>query len=177
MRSTEALTEPFWTVLIEFNLPGKREVMEYTLLLDPPVYSPDRQATASPSAPDRNTGNERQSGSKANAAPIASEQSSSGARAPGLPSTGKPGRAASAALLDSQDLPATGPQPWVLDEGGKRVPLYTASYALLISESKYPGGESRWRPLSHTAEEMDSQCRCVSHRSRVRCLVGRTSGG
>ncbi len=53
------------------------------------------------------------------------------------------------------DLPPTGSQPWVVNGDGKTVPLYKSSYALLISESKYPGGASRWPPLVHTVEEMD----------------------
>ncbi|MGA2778414.1 MAG: FimV/HubP family polar landmark protein [Steroidobacteraceae bacterium] len=45
--STEAIPEPFVTFLVEVNWSRGRLMREYTLLLDPPVYSPGETATSS----------------------------------------------------------------------------------------------------------------------------------
>ena len=53
-------------------------------------------------------------------------------------------------------LKATGPQPTVISPSKKEIPLYTASYALLVSASKYLGtGAQGWRPLEETGKDMD----------------------
>jgi pilus assembly protein FimV len=49
VRSTEAIPEPFVTFLVEVNWARGRLMREYTVLLDPPVYSPGE--TAKNSAP------------------------------------------------------------------------------------------------------------------------------
>ena len=52
LRSKEAITEPFLTLLVEVNSQRSRLVREYTMLLDPPVYAPEqRQADAPVAAP------------------------------------------------------------------------------------------------------------------------------
>ncbi|HEY8509898.1 MAG TPA: FimV/HubP family polar landmark protein [Steroidobacteraceae bacterium] len=43
LRSTESITEPFITLLVEVNWARGRLVREYTVLLDPPVYTPGQQ--------------------------------------------------------------------------------------------------------------------------------------
>jgi pilus assembly protein FimV len=50
IRSREAVTEPFLTMLVEVNSLRSRLVREYTMLLDPPVYSPDMQQANAPIA-------------------------------------------------------------------------------------------------------------------------------
>ncbi|HEY1310732.1 MAG TPA: FimV/HubP family polar landmark protein, partial [Pseudolabrys sp.] len=49
VRSTEAIPEPFVTFLVEVNWARGRLMREYTVLLDPPVYTPGE--TASSAAP------------------------------------------------------------------------------------------------------------------------------
>jgi pilus assembly protein FimV len=51
VRSTEAITEPFVTFLVEVNWPRGRLVREYTMLLDPPVYTPVAQPSPPVAAP------------------------------------------------------------------------------------------------------------------------------
>jgi pilus assembly protein FimV len=46
LRSTEAMTEPFVTVLVEVNWARGKLVREYTMLLDPPVYTPGQAVGA-----------------------------------------------------------------------------------------------------------------------------------
>src|SRR5215475_5195768 len=47
LKSTEAVTEPFITLLVEVNWAKGRSVREYTMLLDPPVYTPGQSAANS----------------------------------------------------------------------------------------------------------------------------------
>ena len=56
-RPTEPITEPFVTLLVEVNWARGRLVREYTMLLDPPVYTPGESAVAS--APGRRAGHRR----------------------------------------------------------------------------------------------------------------------
>jgi outer membrane protein OmpA-like peptidoglycan-associated protein len=60
------------------------------------------------------------------------------------------------AKAQTVDLLASGPQPYVIDELGRRMPLYDASYALLVSQRHYMGTARKgWRPLDATEREMD----------------------
>ena len=47
VRSTEAIPEPFVTFLVEVNWARGRLMREYTVLLDPPVYTPGENASSS----------------------------------------------------------------------------------------------------------------------------------
>ena len=47
LKSTEAITEPFMTLLLEVSWAKGHLVREYTMLLDPPVYTPGKSAVAS----------------------------------------------------------------------------------------------------------------------------------
>ncbi len=46
IKSTETVTEPFLTLLIEASWARGRLVREYTVLLDPPVFAPNSVAAA-----------------------------------------------------------------------------------------------------------------------------------
>jgi pilus assembly protein FimV len=48
VRSTDAIPEPFVTFLVEVNWARGRLMREYTVLLDPPVYSPGERASSAP---------------------------------------------------------------------------------------------------------------------------------
>jgi pilus assembly protein FimV len=47
LKSTEAISEPFMTLLVEVSWAKGHLVREYTMLLDPPVYTPGQSAVAS----------------------------------------------------------------------------------------------------------------------------------
>src|SRR5882762_261201 len=47
VRSTDAIPEPFVTFLVEVNWARGRLMREYTVLLDPPVYTPGETARSS----------------------------------------------------------------------------------------------------------------------------------
>jgi pilus assembly protein FimV len=51
IRSSETVTEPFLTLLIEATWARGRMVREYTVLLDPPVFAPNSVQAAQPVAP------------------------------------------------------------------------------------------------------------------------------
>ena len=44
LKSTDPVTEPFITLLVEVNWARGHSVREYTMLLDPPVYTPGQSA-------------------------------------------------------------------------------------------------------------------------------------
>jgi pilus assembly protein FimV len=46
LKSTDPITEPFITLLIEVNWARGRQVREFTVLLDPPVYTPGQSAAS-----------------------------------------------------------------------------------------------------------------------------------
>ena len=50
LKSTDSITEPFITLLVEVNWARGRLVREYTMLLDPPVYTPGQPAANAPVA-------------------------------------------------------------------------------------------------------------------------------
>src|SRR5882724_9970076 len=58
LKSTDTITEPFITLLVEVSWARGRSVREYTMLLDPPVYTPGQSpATNAPvAAPAAGTG-------------------------------------------------------------------------------------------------------------------------
>jgi pilus assembly protein FimV len=51
MRSTQAVVDPFLTLLVEVDALRTHTVREYTLLLDPPVFAPGEQQNAPVAAP------------------------------------------------------------------------------------------------------------------------------
>src|SRR3954470_12065388 len=56
MRSTQAVTDPFLTLLVEVDSLRNHTVREYTLLLDPPVFAPGEQQNAPVAAPSTGAG-------------------------------------------------------------------------------------------------------------------------
>jgi len=48
LKSTDAITEPFITILLEVNSARSRLVREYTMLLDPPVFTPGQPSASTP---------------------------------------------------------------------------------------------------------------------------------
>jgi pilus assembly protein FimV len=62
LRSTDPISEPFVTLLIEVNWSHGHLVREYTMLLDPPVYTPNQPAVASAPVTAPSTGETARSG-------------------------------------------------------------------------------------------------------------------
>src|SRR6185436_11208610 len=56
MRSSQAVVDPFLTLLVEVDALRTHTVREYTLLLDPPVFAPGDQQNAPVAAPSTGAG-------------------------------------------------------------------------------------------------------------------------
>jgi pilus assembly protein FimV len=99
LKSTDPISEPFITLLVEVNWSHGRLVREYTMLLDPPVYTPGKSAASAPvSAP--STGGGTREGAIARAAESA----------PSPPAAASPPAAsAPAATPSSASAPAPAP--------------------------------------------------------------------
>jgi pilus assembly protein FimV len=97
VRSTDAIPEPFVTFLVEVNWARGRLMREYTVLLDPPVYTPGETAssTAPVAAPSSAAAPSHHAAPPAAASPAAAPSSASGA-ANHTPSAGLASSAAAA---------------------------------------------------------------------------------
>ena len=87
LRSSEAVTEPFVTLLVEVSWARGRLVREYTMLLDPPVYTPTQTAAAPVVAPSIGTearGGTIERGPDAQTAPAESLAAAPGIAAPAV---------------------------------------------------------------------------------------------
>jgi pilus assembly protein FimV len=94
LKSTDSITEPFITLLVEVNWARGRLVREYTMLLDPPVYTPGQSPAAS--------------------APVVAPSAGAGAREGAIPRAPEPAPAAES----SSASPATGADTTAPAESG-----------------------------------------------------------
>jgi pilus assembly protein FimV len=88
LKSTDTITEPFITLLVEVSWARGRSVREYTMLLDPPVYTPGQSpATNAPvAAPSAGTGAHEGSIARGSEIPPAQDTSSISPNPPSEPS-------------------------------------------------------------------------------------------
>ncbi|MGH7879269.1 MAG: type IV pilus assembly protein FimV, partial [Candidatus Binataceae bacterium] len=90
LKSTDPISDPFITLLVEVNWSHGQLVREYTLLLDPPMYTPGRSAAASTPVSAPTTGAGARAGSIARSAqspaPAAPEPAAPAPSAPEVPS-------------------------------------------------------------------------------------------
>ena len=100
LKSTDPISDPFITLLVEVNWSHGRLVREYTMLLDPPVYTPGQSAVASApvSAPTTGTGTREGAIARSaeNAAPAGAVPPSAAAPATAVPATAAPTPASAA---------------------------------------------------------------------------------
>ena len=102
LTSTDSITEPFVTVLVEVDYARGRFVREYTMLLDPPVYTPNQSVAGNaPVAPPTADGGAR-GGEIARAPTVA---------APPVRSTSAPAPTAAAPAPSPSLSPAAAPSP------------------------------------------------------------------
>ncbi len=95
LKSTEAISEPFITLLVEVSWARGHLVREYTMLLDPPVYTPGQSALASTAVSAPVTGSGVREGAIARSAQSPAPESGAASAAP------TPARGASAASTDA----------------------------------------------------------------------------
>jgi pilus assembly protein FimV len=89
LKSTDTITEPFITLLVEVSWARGRSVREYTMLLDPPVYTPGQSPAnnAPVAAPSAGTGAREGSIARGSDVPPAQDTSSI---SPNPPAAGEP---------------------------------------------------------------------------------------
>jgi pilus assembly protein FimV len=103
LRSTDPITEPFVTLLVDVSWSRGHLVREYTMLLDPPVYAPGESAVASAPVAAPATGTGAREGSIARAAETPA--------APAPAATPAPAEAATAATAPESSTAAASPAP------------------------------------------------------------------
>src|SRR5579871_6192677 len=77
LKSNDPITEPFVTLLVEVNWSRGRLVREYTMLLDPPVYTPNESQVAAAPVNTPSTGTGAREGAIARPAPTPPEPQAS----------------------------------------------------------------------------------------------------
>jgi pilus assembly protein FimV len=98
LKSTDPISEPFVTLLIQVNWSHGELVREYTVLLDPPVYTPGQSAAASAAVATASTGTGTREGEIAR---------SSEAPAPTAPAAAAPAPAPAETAAPASAAPAT----------------------------------------------------------------------
>jgi pilus assembly protein FimV len=108
LRSSETITEPFLTLLVEVNSTRSHLVREYTLLLDPPVFAPGPQQANAPVAAPSAGGGTREGAIARTPAPAQEprrpSQPTSSSGAPDSPSSAA---AAPSSTAPSSDVPSS----------------------------------------------------------------------
>ncbi|HET9389680.1 MAG TPA: FimV/HubP family polar landmark protein, partial [Steroidobacteraceae bacterium] len=109
LKSADAVTEPFITLLVEVNWARGRVVREYTMLLDPPVYTPGQSPAANAPVASPATGTGTREGSIAREAdpPPATQAPAAATEPPSAPAT-KPTSHPRAVSSAAGDSPAAG---------------------------------------------------------------------
>jgi pilus assembly protein FimV len=99
VKSTDAIPEPFVTFLVEVNWSRGRLMREYTVLLDPPVYTPGEASGSSAPVTAATTaaGQSAQSGSSAPRKPAATSAPTASAPPVSAPTTSAPAASSNAA--------------------------------------------------------------------------------
>jgi len=111
LKSSDTITEPFVTLLVEVDWARGHSTREYTMLLDPPVYTPNQaQANAPVAAPAAGAGaHEGQISRPAPPAPVPAASQASPPAAPAANTSAPPSRTRASA--------ATSPSPVVNNPG------------------------------------------------------------
>jgi pilus assembly protein FimV len=117
LKSTDTITEPFVTLLVEVNWARGRLVREYTMLLDPPVYTPGQSAANSAPVAAPSTGASAREGSIARAEPQQGGQIPPAQDTSGI-SPVPPAEAPAPASSSSSSARSAGPSPTPNGEGG-----------------------------------------------------------
>ena len=131
LRTAEAITEPFLTMLVEVNSARNHLVREYDLLLDPPVYTPGPQVADAPVA-----------------APSTADSARAGqiSRAPATPSSARAQEPASSFANESPAPRSSSATPAPsLAEGSNRTVVRGETLSGIASEVSGAGDSGRSR--------------------------------
>jgi pilus assembly protein FimV len=129
LKSTDPVTEPFITLLIEVNWARGHSVREYTMLLDPPVFTPGQSAASNAPVAAPSAGGGTREGAIARGADAAPPAAS--APLPGADTASSPAIASTSESSAGSEAPSTGrhkgrsktaksiaPPPAAADAGG-----------------------------------------------------------
>ena len=122
LKSTDPISEPFITLLVEVNWSHGRLVREYTMLLDPPVYTPGQSSAASAPVSAPSTGSGTREGAIARAAesapspPAAATPAATAASAPAS-ATAQPSSPSAPPASSAAAPPASGARTSAASEG------------------------------------------------------------
>ena len=111
LHSTEPITEPFVTLLVEVDYDRGRWLREYTMLLDPPVYTPNQSAVAQAPVSAPATGSAANAGQIARAAAAAPSESAPSATTPNATAASTPAPSAAAPEAAAPAAPASAAVP------------------------------------------------------------------
>ena len=104
LKSTDSITEPFITLLVEVDYSRGRFVREYTMLLDPPVYTPNQGTNAPVAAPAAGAGAHEGEIARAAPAPAAAPSASAAPPASAAPAPSSSSRGASASSSSASSV-------------------------------------------------------------------------
>jgi pilus assembly protein FimV len=127
MRSTQAVTDPFLTLLVEVDALRTHTVREYTLLLDPPVFAPGEQQNAPIAAPSTGAGT----------------REGAIARQPGAAAPSRPAEAGSSAAPSRPSPSMSAPSASSAAEGGTRTVQRGDTLSGIASEVANDQSQSR----------------------------------
>jgi pilus assembly protein FimV len=118
LKSADTITEPFITLLVEVSWARGRSVREYTMLLDPPVYTPGQSPAnnAPVAAPAAGTGAREGSIARGSEVPPSQDTSSISPNPPGEPS-GAPAPASSRSVGSSPSASAASGSSHIVKRG------------------------------------------------------------
>jgi pilus assembly protein FimV len=150
VHSANAANEPFATLLVEVDWARGHLVREYTVLLDPPVFSGESPAKTNAAAP--SAGASARSGSvehrTATAAPAAASATPAASTADNAPAPSAPAAAPSASAPASPASAPSGAAPahsGAARAGGSRYTVRPGDTLSAVASQAYPGGDRRLR--------------------------------
>ncbi|HEX6509512.1 MAG TPA: FimV/HubP family polar landmark protein, partial [Chloroflexota bacterium] len=118
LKSSDSITEPFITLLVEVNWSRGHLVREYTMLLDPPVYTPGQPAVANAPVAAPSTGASAHEGSIARSdVPPSQDTSSISPTPPAVAAPAKSNGTASAAGAGSSPAAAASASSHIVKPG------------------------------------------------------------
>jgi pilus assembly protein FimV len=133
VRSSDAVSEPFATLLVEADWPRGHVVREYTVLIDPPVFSNTQNpASAAVAAP--TTGNSARSGSVDRQA---AASSTTGATAPAARASSSAGSSAATAASSGASRTSSGSTGY----GGGSYTVRNGDTLSSVAAQNYPGSD------------------------------------
>jgi len=108
LKSTDPITEPFITLLVEVNWARGRQVREYTMLLDPPVFTPGQSAASTPPVAAPSAGSGAREGEIARASSDSAAPASNDVAATAAPSSPSSSGMGAAAPSGARSAPSAG---------------------------------------------------------------------